>query len=390
VYLVSAASTANSGMFLTPLTPNITEGGAAFPIGYPITYNTGWISQFVFRWPVKYIAGSLAQTFTSARLYLGFSACSTTAGTTKRPAKFIGLRYDTDPGTALTLTQVTVSGSTTTYTGTITGGATPAANAFAGAKFVVTGFSNAGNNVTITVTASTATTLVCTTSAQVNETHAGTATGPRLADSTYKFECYQNAADGSNIQGTVLDTGIAPDNNWHRLTIRSIVQGQILMSLDGGTESEISISTDNNQGFSTQLAGNSGITTELVVADNGGPAWYSAPAWGTPATVSGGTSTAAVFNGTWTVADFCPTSTSFSVEMYPTVNSSASQSGTNIVLNWYNAFMPTIIFGNNGTTSSTGQALMLDYFSFVYNPGLATDFAQTANATLPRFFTGQT
>ena len=80
----------------------------------------------------------------------------------------------TAEGTALTLTQVTVSGSTTTYTGTITGGS---ANGLAGKSFVIVGFTNVGNNTYINVTASTATTLVCTTTSQVNETHAGTATG---------------------------------------------------------------------------------------------------------------------------------------------------------------------------------------------------------------------
>ena len=75
-------------------------------------------------------------------------------------------------GSALTLTQVTVSGAVTTYTGTITGGGS---NAFVGITFVITGFVNGGNNATIIVTASTATTLVCTTSTQINETHAGTA-----------------------------------------------------------------------------------------------------------------------------------------------------------------------------------------------------------------------
>lgn len=70
------------------------------------------------------------------------------------------------------LTQVSVVGGVTTYTGTITGGA---ANAFIGESFKIAAFGTAGNNVTITVTASTATTLVCVTSTQVNETHAGTA-----------------------------------------------------------------------------------------------------------------------------------------------------------------------------------------------------------------------
>src|SRR6266704_361846 len=78
-----------------------------------------------------------------------------------------------DGGTALTLTQVTVVGTTTTYTGTITGGG---ANAFVGQAFLISGFANTGNNILIYVTASTATTLVCNTTTQVNETHAGTAT----------------------------------------------------------------------------------------------------------------------------------------------------------------------------------------------------------------------
>jgi hypothetical protein len=73
----------------------------------------------------------------------------------------------------VTLATVSVSGATTTYTGTITGGA---ANAFVGMTFTVVGFANSGNNTTITVTASTATTLVCTTTTQVNESHAATAT----------------------------------------------------------------------------------------------------------------------------------------------------------------------------------------------------------------------
>lgn len=78
-----------------------------------------------------------------------------------------------DGGTALTLTQVTVSGGSTTYTGTITGGGT---NAFAGFNFYITGFTNAGNNGIFNVVSSTTTTLVVNTTTQVNETHAGTAT----------------------------------------------------------------------------------------------------------------------------------------------------------------------------------------------------------------------
>lgn len=73
---------------------------------------------------------------------------------------------------SLVLTQVTVAGTTTTYTGTITGGA---ANAYAGMVFTMTGFATVGNDVVFTVTSSTATTLVGTTTTQSNETHAGVA-----------------------------------------------------------------------------------------------------------------------------------------------------------------------------------------------------------------------
>ena len=77
-----------------------------------------------------------------------------------------------DPGTILALTSVSVSGTTTTYNGTITGGG---ANAFAGKTFLIAGFTNSGNNGIIRVTASTAGTLVCTTITQINETNTASA-----------------------------------------------------------------------------------------------------------------------------------------------------------------------------------------------------------------------
>jgi hypothetical protein len=80
--------------------------------------------------------------------------------------------YTADSGTALVLTQVTVGATTATYTGTITGGA---ANGLVGKTFLIGGFTNAGNNALINVTASTGSTLVCSLTSQVNETNPGTA-----------------------------------------------------------------------------------------------------------------------------------------------------------------------------------------------------------------------
>jgi hypothetical protein len=78
-----------------------------------------------------------------------------------------------DPGVALVLTSVAVAGPVTTYNGTITGGG---ANAFAGFVFLFAGFANNGNNGNFKIVSSTATTLVVTTTTQVNETRAATAT----------------------------------------------------------------------------------------------------------------------------------------------------------------------------------------------------------------------
>jgi len=80
--------------------------------------------------------------------------------------------YTDDNGTSLTLTQVAVSGGIATYTGTITGGGS---NAFTGQTFLISGFTNTGNNILIQVLTSSTTTLTCTATSQVNETHAGAA-----------------------------------------------------------------------------------------------------------------------------------------------------------------------------------------------------------------------
>jgi hypothetical protein len=100
-----------------------------------------------------------------------------------------------------TLTQVAVSGGNATYTGTITGGGS---NAFVGYVFTITGFTNSGNNVQITVTASTATTLVCVASTQVNETHAGNAGANTIDCPTGNFTV--DATVGQLVFATDLST----------------------------------------------------------------------------------------------------------------------------------------------------------------------------------------
>lgn len=99
--------------------------------------------------------------------------------------------YRVTAGTAFTLTQAAISGTTVTYTGTITGGGS---SAFANAVIQVSGFTNAGNNGTFTVTSSTLTTLVVTNASGVNETHAGTAVADTAATSASTNVQWQGSA----------------------------------------------------------------------------------------------------------------------------------------------------------------------------------------------------
>jgi hypothetical protein len=76
--------------------------------------------------------------------------------------------YTDDNGTTFTLSQVSVSGGTTTYTGTGLSG-------LAGQQLIITGFTNAGNNGYVVALTANSTTFTVATTSQVNETHAGVA-----------------------------------------------------------------------------------------------------------------------------------------------------------------------------------------------------------------------
>jgi len=82
--------------------------------------------------------------------------------------------------TLTAVTNVSASNGTTTYTGTITGGDF---GGWVGVPFVITGFTNGGNNGTFMCVASGAGTLVLKNTGGVSETHAGnaiSAAGPIL------------------------------------------------------------------------------------------------------------------------------------------------------------------------------------------------------------------
>lgn len=386
VLRLSSAGSANDGLLLTPV---VQPTSAGYPVGFPITYTTGWDCSFVFRWP-HWTPGGVA-AFTKSRLYLGFAVHSNN-NAVLRPAKFVGLRYDTDPGATFTLSAASNASAAgvTTYTGTITGGT---GNVFQGFQFTVSGFSNAGNNGTFTCCGSSSTSLALLNPNGISESHAGSAVSLALSDTTYRFECVQNGQDGNNVQGSTYDTGLSPDNNWHRFRMRSVVQGQILFSIDGGTEQMLSISTDTYPVYGnltanglTEVFGNYNFVGDINVLPTS-QVYYSNPCWGTLATLAGCTGSGAVYNGTWPIGDDSTFLSNSNMFLTSTVNSSFGQDITGITLKWYNAFYPVIQFGTDSQGGT--RTLDADWFSFVYNPGLAADFNQSPDPTKARFFNGQ-
>jgi hypothetical protein len=200
---------------------------------------------------------------------------------------------------------------------------------------------------------------------------------PAISDTTYVFECVQNALQNSNIQGATFNTGIAPDNNWHRFRMRSVVQGQVLFSIDGGTETMLEMSKDTTSGTNLVIFGN-GLLESFYYAAGTCP--------GTNVIVSG--SAHSGNNGTWPISAMTEGGEVGIHAMIPSPTFEASN--PNLTFVWYNMFAPVIIFGNDSNPSSpTSASLNVDYFSFVYSPRLALDFNGTANPTLPRYFPGQ-
>ena len=374
---------------------SITLGGTdsvnTSTMGFPLAYVAGWQAEFVFRWP-KFATQSAANPTTAARLYIGFASAAGVNNSnqisTPRPAGFIGLRYDTDPQVWTLSAAGNAAGGVTTYTGTITFALT---DALVGQSFTVAGFvAHPGNNGTFVCTANTTTSITLNNAAGVAETQAATATGTPFSDSTYNFEVVQNGTIGSNIQGTVINSGVSIDNNWHRFRMRSLVPGTVLFSIDGGAESSIAVGvqtltagSNSGQGlqFTQELHSGGLQTTDMT--QNGIYFTGGSACPGTPLTLAGLSGSAALLalNGTWNVIEF----ENVAAVYFDTSSISSNTGGTSSTgtATFYNAFSPFIMLMNDTSGSGAVKRIMIDFFSFVWNPGLSTA-GGTPLATNPR------
>lgn len=158
---------------------------------------------------------------------------------------------------ALNLALTSVAAGTGVYTGTITGGGS---NAYAGQEVTITGFTNAANNGTFLVTASTTTTITVVNAASVLETHAGVVTA---FVGTILYKSYNDPANKagsppswynpSNFSG--YDPNVASVSASGLITARNLGQAVIEVSAPA---------FDNSVAAQFGLAGNA-IYTQIVV-----------------------------------------------------------------------------------------------------------------------------
>jgi hypothetical protein len=195
-------------------------------------------------------------------------------------------------------------------------------------------------------------------------------TSPAISDSTLKFEYVDNVT-ASNTQGTVIDTGFAPDNNWHRLMIRSIVLNKVLISLDGGTES--SFTGAQSSAAITSIARTTNIVT-LAAANfpvNEGQL----------ITIAGIVAPNLALNGTFT----CLLGGG-SNQYYQVNGADIGGTAEAATITADLCLTPVALFINDTQVSPAVKSLLIDWFSLIINPGIATDFSATSNPTKSRYY----
>lgn len=211
---------------------------------------------------------------------------------------------------------------------------------------------------------------------------------PSIDDSFFTFEVVENPVGASsvrnNTQGITQVTPIAPvQGTWHRLDIFCSAAGTVVMMLDGANTFTATIPT-----FSI-TASISGVVNDGAARLNWSVSGTNPPqsVWntGTALTVSGfnlGSGLIAL-NGTWTLTASNETFLGFDAPLVP--NTSGAGTAT---LTGYPSWIPGIWMGNDDTMSPTLNNMMMvvDFFSFIWNPNLGPNAPGTPDATLPRYF----
>lgn len=216
-------------------------------------------------------------------------------------------------------------------------------------------------------------------------------TAPSIADTTYVLEACTNAIDNTgttryNNQGTLggtFNTGIAPaDGVFHRLEISCVTVGSVTITLDGvgqtftitpltTTWPNAAIATGNGQALMF-MPTPSAAYSNTVGQSGFGP--------GSRITFAGG-SLPAAYVGTFTALQ----NVSGSAVIAPAGPGGVTGTFTSTV---YPGVYPVASIAQDSTGAVADQwsrSLVLDYFSLVWNKGLATG-APAPSSTLPRYW----
>lgn len=195
-------------------------------------------------------------------------------------------------------------------------------------------------------------------------------TSPSIGDTDFVFECVCNPSGSSgtrnNTQGNTFSTGIAPALGvWYRLEILCTTAGSVTMSLsDGSTTVTSTLAMPKySEGTGTSAILSNGVW----LIDNS--SFYSQAAGGTKITLAGLTRSTAL-NGIQVAAMGATSGAATSLFGYSSDSavSSGSETGTQT---YYSALMPLFSFGNDNESSPVfNAALEMDFFSFVWNPGV--------------------
>ena len=283
------------------------------------------------------------------------------------------------------------NGSTVTYTGTITGGGT---NNYVGQLFYVSGFGNAGNNggpwkcTACNAVAGTITLANPLTTGSA-ETHAGYIGSPVLNDATLTLEAVVNPSYGAsgrnNTQGVTLSTVAPVIGTWHRLDVICSGTGSITIVLDDTYILTTPVAQQTVTSGTNQLEGNV-AQNQLILSWTVTPGSVPASFWatGSQVTVAGFSGAQAGFDSTWTVLGNDTVGGSVSIIIDYPAASTIAQAGVSGTIKGYPAIYPCAIFGSANMTGTLSTAtLWIDFFSFVWNPGLSAA-GGTPVATNPR------
>jgi hypothetical protein len=217
-------------------------------------------------------------------------------------------------------------------------------------------------------------------------------TAPSIADSTFHFEVVSNPATNStrnNTQGTVIDTGIAPDFGVYRLEIEMIAPGVITMSLNGSAPQTFSVPTATAGG--TGASGQQAMVVSNIGRFNPGTLAGSSNALvfaaGSKVAISGITTVALAFlnaGGPYTLLNMAVEVSGHFRIVHANVGNTSSANGA---MTGFPAVIPIFSFGNDTQAAPTADTLsfLADFFSLVWNPGVGGGTG-TPNRLLPRYF----